>query len=151
MGIIKKIDRNADLKYWEGNIPVYFLYTKGIAGDLFSKGLKEGKLLGALCKECKSIYIPPRIYCEECMNEIIEFPEVKKTGRIITFTEVFEDAYRNKLEKPETIAFIRPDGTNGGFIIPVTFKVRIGQRVRIEFIPENERKGNLYDIICTPL
>jgi len=43
-----------------------YSYTAGQALSVFLNGLKEGKILGRKCNKCGRIYVPPRMYCEDC-------------------------------------------------------------------------------------
>ena len=66
---------------------LYGQYTYGIAGERFFLEIRDnGKLMGARCKKCHLLYMPPRIYCERCFSELEEWCEIEGKGRIHTYT-----------------------------------------------------------------
>ena len=54
----------------------------------YEKGLKEGKLLGLRCKECKQITCPPMIVCQRCGSKELEKTELSGEGELMTFTVI---------------------------------------------------------------
>lgn len=150
MGILKKIAKNIDDYSWKGDFPVYYLYSCGEAGEIFFKNLKEkGVFTGAKCPCCGKVYLPPRIYCEECFEEIKEFLEVPLTGRIETFTIVQKDIDGNSLGCRKAVAFVKIDGTCGGiigFVLCEPEKVKTAMRVIASLKPASQRKGSMDDI-----
>ncbi len=150
MGIIEKINRSNDIVFWKGEIPVEFLYTAGIAGERFYRELKDsGKIVGSKCSSCKSIYLPPRIYCERCFTESEEFIEIKTPGEVYTYCIIKYDNEGNKLEKEEIYAFVRFPGVTGGLIHRLgevsPEEVNIGMKVEPLF--KEKRVGDIDDII----
>ena len=57
------------------------------SGD-YEKGLREGKLLGLRCKECKQITCPPMIVCQRCGSKELEKTELSGEGELMTFTVI---------------------------------------------------------------
>lgn len=148
MGITEKIKRNTDLKSWYGRFPVKYLYTYGIAGEkFFRKIMEEEKFVGTKCKNCNLVYVPPKIYCEKCFEELKDYVDVKDTGIIQTFTVVNYDGRGNKLKEPEIIAQIKIDNSDGGLIHYVKGEnIKIGSKVKAKFKNKKERKGDIFDI-----
>ena len=61
------------LRHWHGHMEPDYAYTLGIAGERFFKEIKEnGRIMGARCKKCGKIYVPPKLYCEECFEKLEE-------------------------------------------------------------------------------
>jgi uncharacterized OB-fold protein len=54
----------------------------------YEKGLKEGKLFGLRCKECKQITCPPMIVCQRCGSKELEKTELSGAGELMTFTVI---------------------------------------------------------------
>jgi uncharacterized OB-fold protein len=52
----------------------------------FEQFLREGKLMGARCSGCNTLYLPPRLVCIKCFNSGMEWIEVKGTGNLAAFT-----------------------------------------------------------------
>lgn len=73
----------------------------------YSKALTKGKLLGLKCKGCGNITIPPKMTCQECGGTDLEIVEVKKQGKIVTFTNVNVAPEGRQNEVPYIIALVR--------------------------------------------
>ncbi len=133
----------------EGDFPVYFRYTAGIAGEKFLREIKDnGKLVASRCPKCNLNYLPPRIYCERCMSKLDEYVQVENTGTVETFTTCHQDADGNELSEPVTVALVRFPSTYGGIVHKVKGEVSIGDKVRIVFKEKATRSGSILDIEC---
>lgn len=141
---MRKVGKNTDIRVWKGDIQVYYLYTAGVAGEKFFQSLKEGKLIASRCPDCGKRYIPPRIYCEECLSDVQDYFEVPKSGIVESWSEVYLTADEELLEKPILIALVRIDETDGKLILKALEKVNIGDSV--EIILEERRVGSMKDI-----
>ncbi|QKR00068.1 Zn-ribbon domain-containing OB-fold protein [Metallosphaera tengchongensis] len=127
-----KTGRETDLLTWKDVMEVNsYVYTVGSDGENFLKGLKEGKILGRKCPKCGKVYVPPRMYCEECFVENGEYLELKE-AYLETFTVVYYDSDGNRLEKPVTIGLIRFHGASGGLLAYLDGVPEIGRKVEIE-------------------
>src|SRR2546422_3283313 len=73
-------------------------WAAGVAISRFLVELKNGKIIGRKCMQCKRILVPPRMYCEQCYRPTDEGVEVKDTGTINTYSvsHVAADASRLK-------------------------------------------------------
>ncbi len=153
MSIWRKVHVNKKAHAWEGDIPIYFSYTVGPAGEKFFTALKEkGVFVAVRCRQCGKVYLPPRIYCEVCMEDVEEFVEVQPEGRVVTWTEVTRDSRGSLLEKPELIGFINIYNTDGGIIHKIVAKdfskeSLTGAEVKAVLKPPAERSGELGDIL----
>lgn len=151
MAINERITKNIKIKKWEGSFPVQYLYTYGIAGERFFREIKDkAKFLGTKCDKCSKVYIPPRIYCEDCMSRLEKWQEVKNTGIIESFTLAYLDKEGNRREKPRIIAKILLEGGYGGLIHFVDGispeEIKIGMKVQAVFKNKKERVGSILDI-----
>jgi uncharacterized OB-fold protein len=52
----------------------------------YRKYLNEDKLMGSRCKQCNSLYIPPRPICMQCHGEDMAWEESKGEGKLAAFT-----------------------------------------------------------------
>ena len=150
MTFLEKTTDVRKLRHWEGDMEAQYLYTTGIAGDIFFKGIKNGKIMGVKCKKCNRICVPPRIYCEVCFERLDEYVEVSSKGTIHTYTIANVDIDNKKLKKPIIWAMIKLDGVDGGMVHRVSGiapeEVKIGLKVEAKFINKKERKGSILDI-----
>ena len=142
----------AEQRKWEGEIPVHYLYTYGLAGERFFREIKEkGTFIGTRCDKCNVTYVPPRIYCERCFTELNNFKDVGTKGSIETYTVCHESLEGKKLTQPEIIACVKIDGTDGGLVHRLSgvepSKVKIGMKVEPVFVDPPKRTGAITDIL----
>ncbi len=131
----------------EGDFPVYFRYTAGIAGEKFLREIKDnGRLVAARCAKCNLNYLPPRIYCERCMSKLDEYLQVENIGTVDTFTTCHQDADGNELSEPVTVALVRFPSAHGGIVHKTKGQVSIGDKVRLVFKDKANRSGSVLDI-----
>ncbi|KYK25485.1 hypothetical protein AYK25_05290 [Thermoplasmatales archaeon SM1-50] len=55
----------------------------------FADYLKNGKLMGTRCKNCREISFPPRADCLSCLSDEFEWFECSGKGRLHTYTIIF--------------------------------------------------------------
>ena len=135
-------------KKWDGEIPVHYLYTYGIAGEKFFREIKDkGTFVATKCDKCNVTYVPPRIYCERCFAELKDYKDVGTKGTIETYTICSESLDGKRLPKPEIIACIRIDGTDGGLIHRLSEPSKIGTKVEAVFAEPSKRTGSINDIL----
>ncbi|HEX15860.1 MAG: hypothetical protein DRG33_01980 [Deltaproteobacteria bacterium] len=53
----------------------------------FYENLKAGKFTTTRCRTCGHVAYPPRVICPECYSEDLEWIELPKRGKVLTFTE----------------------------------------------------------------
>ncbi len=137
---------------WRGSMPVQFLYTAGAAGERFFQTLRRrGRFAVTRCEECHLTYLPPRVYCERCFEDLSEtWQEVAPRGRVHTFAVVHVDGMGRHLPAPEVVAYVRIDGTDGGMVARLLrvapSDVRLEMPVTAVLAPPRKRRGNLADL-----
>jgi uncharacterized OB-fold protein len=119
-------------------------YSPGAGRSRFLRGLERGKILGERCHICHKVYVGggsgacPRDGVPT--EEVVELPD---TGTITTFCVVNVPFAGATVEIPYVSASILLDGAD----IPLMHliqevnadDVRMGMRVRAEWLPESER------------
>lgn len=157
MGLTERITDPRELRGWPGEIPVAQQYTIGPAGERFFREIKDkGRLMGARCSQCQVLYLPPRLYCEQCFSELIEWEEAPNRGRVHSFTVLHVDLDGNRLPEPELFAVVQIDGSHGGLIHRLRKvqpeDVYIGMPVETVFRKKQQRTGSILDIeYCRPV
>ncbi|MDQ7778467.1 MAG: Zn-ribbon domain-containing OB-fold protein [Planctomycetota bacterium] len=151
MALIERMQKRPDLTYWEGKIPMNYVYTVGRAGEKFFQEFKNGKIFGAKCGACDITYVPPRTYCEKCFARLEDsYINVGLRGTVHAFAECHEAFDGSRKDKPSIVAIVRIDGTQGGlyhWLGKVSFSdVRIGMPVEAVFKTGKSRKGSILDI-----
>ena len=145
---IRRNIHNAPVKEIEGDFPVHYLYTVGISGEKFFSGLKEQKIIGNTCEACNFTYLPPKMFCEDCFDELGDetYKELKNEGEVVSSSEVFYDFRGDKLSEPYFMGLIKVDGSNTTFFHKLlnTNDPKIGMRVKAAW--NTERTSSLFDL-----
>lgn len=50
--------------------------------------LKEKKIMGTKCKDCRKVYLPPRPICPECIKSEMEWVKFEGKGKLKAFTSI---------------------------------------------------------------
>ena len=140
---------NGKTRFLEDNMNVdKFVYTLGHGYEKFFNGLKEGKIIASKCSECGVTYLPPRIYCEECLSEITEFVEIDQNGVVLGYTIQNVDKDGRYLKERVIWALIGFNGVRGGIFHKLVGvepeEIYVGMPVKPVF--REERKGSINDI-----
>jgi len=133
-----------------GTIQISYNWTVGKAGDRFFNELKENKkIMGTRCRQCGRVLVPPRIFCEECFVENMEWVEVEPKGTLTTFGESYFSTDGKRLKEPWMLGIVKLNGSEGGLIHLIgearPEDVKIGMPMEIVF--KDKREGNIMDII----
>ena len=152
MALTERLQKTTQVGYWEGEIPLEYVYTCGRAGEAYFRRLMEkGAFLGARCDRCQIIYVPPRIYCEKCFQRLEDsYVEVGSRGMVHTFSVLYKNLDGSVKEEPVVMAMIRLDGAYGGVVHYLgevkPEEVQIGLVVEAVLKPKKERQGSITDI-----
>lgn len=154
MPILDRLDHLHRARAVEGDLPFYSLYTAGVAGERFLRALKdEGKIMGTHCAACNVMYVPGRLYCEQCFAHLGDeaWFDAGGLGRVHAFTRLHLGLDGMPLETPRLMAFIEIGESDGGLVhdlAEVDFdEVFIGMPVTAVFKPAQERTGSITDIL----
>jgi uncharacterized OB-fold protein len=133
---------------------ITYHYSAGAyASRFFHEIQKNRKIYGNKCPSCSKVYVPPRIVCPECYEELDEWAEVGPQGTVIGCTAVnlaFPDPLTGKVrETPYGFGLIRLDGcsTNWMFFLEESSYEKMKPGMRVEAVFAQERKGDLNDIL----
>ena len=153
MPVLEKISQPSQARHWTDSIPLEYHYTAGVAGEEFRRELKEnGRFLASKCANCKSTYVPARMFCPSCFIEMKETKLLDGHGYVYSYTTVNRDRSGNKSSWPTTIALVKFENVKGGIVHrleaddPET--VLIGMKVVPVLKSATERTGALTDIIA---
>jgi uncharacterized OB-fold protein len=154
MTFFEKLTDSTTPMHWSGDMQADYLYPNGVAGNRFFKHIiNKDTFLAAKCTKCCNIFFPPRLYCEDCFEEISEdnWFEIPAQGEIILHTLVTIDTYGKILRKPKIIGMIKIDKTDSSLIGLIEtdnpHENLDGLKVEAVFKPKKEREGNLKDIL----
>ncbi|MDH5404634.1 MAG: Zn-ribbon domain-containing OB-fold protein [Candidatus Heimdallarchaeota archaeon] len=139
---------NAPRTSVKGGFPVHYHYTVGISGEKFFYGLKDQKFISNTCDACNFTYFPPKMFCEDCFNELGDqsYNELKQEGTIVGVTKVFFDFRGHKLAEPYYMGLIKVDGSNTTFFHKIVDieNPEIDQKVKAKW--NEDRVGSIFDL-----
>ena len=125
-----------------------YIYTPGLSGVEFAKALRNGRIVGSICKS--KVHVPPRTFCADDYSKEQGFVDLtNKDWFVVTYTIIYADFYGNPLGKPKVVAVLKPREVEGGLIHYVDVdpnEIKIGMCVRPVFRSDKERKGLITDI-----
>ena len=141
MTLPERVGAASEMRSWAGSIPLRYEYTAGVAGEVFLRGLKEGRILAGYCPSCRSAALPARTYCVDCFTATSEFVPAGPVGLVKAVT-------RKKGAGGETVSFgfVEFPGTKGGLVHRLLPGVRAGSKVRAVFKAKARRRGAVSDI-----
>jgi uncharacterized protein len=144
--------KNLEPRVWLGEIPLTSLYTAGTGGQIFFHALKtQGKLIATRCQPCEQVYLPSRSFCERCFAELKEQVEVKRTGRLVSYTFCYVDLDGAPLRRPVALGLVQLEGATTlllHYLMDMNgpMEVKIGCRVETVIKPKGKRIGSILDI-----
>ncbi len=126
-----------------------YSHSYGLVSPFF-RGLLEGKLKGTKCPKCGTVYCPPRAHCwnPECRVADCEWLELPLSGAIHTFTVQCLAAAPFEHQLPFSMGWVKIDDADTTLAMMLHIppkEIFIGQKVKIEFVAKEERKGDLTD------
>jgi len=144
--IMAKKQKGLTLK---GEIKLEYEWSMGKAGSVFFTEIRDNKrIMGTKCRQCGRVLVPPRIFCEECFVDDMEWVLLPSTGKLVTFGDSYFSTGGEKLKDPWMLGIIRIDGSDGGLIHFLgecrPEELEIGMPMEIVF--KEERQGNIMDI-----
>jgi uncharacterized OB-fold protein len=151
MALIERILHARDARAWHGTIRLEGVYTAGVAGERWLRGLQAGKIYGTRCPRCQYTYVPARRFCERCLGGLDEgaWVEVGPQGTLLSWTRVYLAPDGSRLAHPRTLGLIRLDGADALFIHDLLDEGTpwaVGMRVEAVFRPAPERVGSFLDL-----
>jgi hypothetical protein len=148
------LERTTDarrLRHWDVDMSVEYIYTTGLAGEVFFKALRdEGRLLAVHCPFCNVNQMPPRMFCEVCFTELKDYVDAPLEGRVGAVTVAHMDRRGQPLPAPQAYAFVTFKGVHRGGLIHRLLvppdQAKVGLAVRVKLKPKEMRTGTILDI-----
>ena len=60
--------------------------TLGETYARFLEGMKQKKILGNVCPACNGLYVPPRPFCDKCLEQPTKWIETDGMATLVTFS-----------------------------------------------------------------
>lgn len=105
----------------------------------FYKFVNQGRLVGARCKRCKELLVPPRPMCPKCFSKDFEFKELPKQGKLLTYTVIHVSPKRFQELTPYAVGIVKlEEGAQlPGMIRGIGFdRIKIGMSLGVSFDKE---------------
>ena len=99
-----------------GTVSLPYQWTTGPAGARFLAGLREGKVLGTRCPQCRRVLVPARSFCPRCFVDTSEWVQVSERGRLRTYTIINYRFEGQPKKPPYIIGIIDLEGADVGFV-----------------------------------
>lgn len=140
------------------NVRSEYRWDAGVAVGAYLGGLRQGKLLGTRCSQCRRVVVPPRAFCELCFRPVNDWVELADTGKINTYSVSYLNWDATRLQTPEIPAVIEINGASPGIGIlhvlgevgdtleEITARLKVGTPVQAVWKPAQEREGAITDI-----
>ncbi len=135
-------DNTKDCKVMTGKMALPNQYFAGRVGSKFIIALRdEHKILGVRCETCNKVFVPPREYCEKCLEKLDEnWVELSNEGVITNYTVVNYNDKHLPRRAPYILALVKVDGADTLFPHIVegidVEDVKVGMRVKAVFAEE---------------
>jgi uncharacterized OB-fold protein len=103
--------------------------------EQFYKHILQGKLMGGKCKKCGKIHLPPRPFCDNCFSKELEWVELPKNGKLLTYTVIHVAPAQFQGMAPYAVGIVQLE--NGvkipGMIRVAQEQIKIGMPLTIDF------------------
>lgn len=128
----------------------FYSHSYGLVSPFF-RGLLEGKIKGTKCPKCGTVYCPPRAHCWNPVCKVCEceWVDLPLAGVVHTFTVQCLAAAPFEHTLPFSMGWVQIDGadtTLATFLHIDPKELFIGMKVKMEFVPQEHRKGDLMDM-----
>jgi hypothetical protein len=130
------------------------MVTMGVPYSRFFEGLKQKRIIGNVCPECRKLYVPPRPFCDDCFKIPSEWVETDGVGVIESFTVTYVK-FLGLPEPPHITAIIKIGNSVTNLLHRVAgvpfqeplglhHKVKVGMKVKPVWA--DSRVGDINDI-----
>ncbi len=89
-------------QHWD----IHYRHPAGETGSEFFRGLREKRVLGRRCPECRRVLVPPRGFCDRCFAATGEWVPVGPDGVLEAFTIVAQK-FTGMPDPPYVVAYAR--------------------------------------------
>ena len=149
MGIPVTPDMKTGVALWvdQREIKLRFLISTEKTKQFFN-ALADGKILATKCRRCGTIYFPPQPDCPKCKESDMEWIELSKEGKLLTYTQInvkpysfshYDDYIVGIGELPEGVkitAWIREKDPT---------KLRVGMKIKLEVVKRQPENYYIYE------
>ena len=111
--------------------------------------IKQKKISGTRCKECGRIHLPPRVICDQCKSQNLDFIELAGEGTLQAYSVVYVPTSKMVAagfgrENPNCVGIVKMSegpmvsAEIFGFDLTQPEKIKIGTALKAKFIERGE-------------
>ena len=111
--------------------------------------IKQKKISGTRCKECGRIHLPPRVICDQCKSQNLDFIELAGEGTLQAYSVVYVPTSKMIAagfgrENPNCVGIVKMSegpmvsAEIFGFDLTQPEKIKIGTALKAKFIERGE-------------
>lgn len=123
---------------------------KAFSDTSYEQFLGQDKLMGSKCKECSTLFLPPRPICTKCRGIKMEWVRLEGKGKLITFTcitvgppstirEGYDRQHPYCVGVVELEEGVRVDARVEGVDVSRPEAIKIGTPVTVKFLHKGEQ------------
>ena len=109
--------------------------TQAFTIEQFYKHILQRKLMGAKCKKCGKVHLPPRPLCGSCFSKEFEWIELSPKGKLLTYTVIHVAPSQFQGMAPYAVGIVQLE--NGvkipGMIRASPENIKIGMQLTMDF------------------
>ena len=104
--------------------------------ESFYAFIGEKRLMAAKCHDCETLLLPPRPVCTKCLSTNLKWVELKKRGKLLTYTVIHIPPPQFQSMAPYTVGIIKLEE---GPHLPGIIKginpeeIKVGMNLKVEF------------------
>jgi uncharacterized OB-fold protein len=99
----------------EGHWNFDYTYYAGASASRFFAELRNRRIMGSVCPECRRVLVPARGFCDACFVETAEWKQVSDQGTLETFT-ILTSSFPGLPEPPVIVGYVRLDGASSAVL-----------------------------------
>ncbi len=104
--------------------------------ESFYKFIAEKRLMGAKCKRCGKLLVPPRPMCTDCYSKALEWIQLNGEGKLLTYTVIHVSPKQFRSMAPYAVGIVKlVEGPQlPGMIHGIDpDKIRVDMKLRVDF------------------
>lgn len=131
----------------EGVFEVPYQWVVGEGNRLFFEGLKEKRILGTRCPECRRILVPAVTVCERCSRECREQKLLPDEGTLTTFVVVHGGVIDPPRPLPYALVLVRLEGAATDLLHLWAAPLDgLAPGMKVRAVWNEDRSGGLFDL-----
>jgi uncharacterized OB-fold protein len=110
--------------------------TRPFTIESFYAFIGEKRLMAAKCSKCGTLFLPPRQMCTKCFSTDLKWTELKKKGKLLTYTVIHIAPKQFESMAPYAVGIIKlEDGLKLPGIIQNVKpeEIKVGMNLEVDF------------------